>query len=155
MKLGADLTPKCCTSWASEHLGHVNTPRGFPNHEVTLALGHVLRKKAKIKEEERQSMKCTEGTQTEEGSKWLKKKKRRNEVKESKLLKEKIKEDKATKKIDHGQVSKQKKILMGALEHLTEKKEEQVDEVLKNVGLCGPRVLAPRVLTPRLRSRVV
>jgi hypothetical protein len=38
-----------------------------------LALGHVLRKKAKIKEKERQSMKCVEGTQTEEGSKWLNK----------------------------------------------------------------------------------
>jgi hypothetical protein len=47
-----------------------------------LALGHVLRKKAKIKEEERQSMKSAEGTQTEEGSKWLKKQKRRSEVKE-------------------------------------------------------------------------
>jgi hypothetical protein len=96
-----------------------------------LALGHVLRKKVKIKEEERQSMKCAEGTQTEEGSKWLKKHKRRNEVKESKSLKEKIKEDKETKKIDRGQVSKWKKTLMGALEHLVEKKEEQVGEVLK------------------------
>jgi hypothetical protein len=38
-------------------------------------LGHVSRKKTKIKEEEIQSMKCTEGTQTEEGSKWLKKEK--------------------------------------------------------------------------------
>jgi hypothetical protein len=46
-----------------------------------LALGYVLRKKAKIKEEERQSIKCVKGTQTEEGSKWLKKKKRRSEVK--------------------------------------------------------------------------
>jgi hypothetical protein len=96
-----------------------------------LALGHVLRKKENIKEEERQSMKCTEGTQTEEGSKWLKKHKRRNKVKESKSLKEKIKEDKEAKKIDHGQVNKQKKTLMGALEHLMEKKEEQVSEVLK------------------------
>jgi hypothetical protein len=43
-------------------------------------------------------MKCVEGTQTKEGSKWLKKHKRRNEVKESKPLKEKIKEDKAAKR---------------------------------------------------------
>jgi hypothetical protein len=71
-----------------------------------LALGHVLRKKEKIKEEERQSTKCVEGTQTEEGSKWLKKHKRRSKVRESKSLEEKIKEDKATKRIDHGQVSK-------------------------------------------------
>jgi hypothetical protein len=71
-----------------------------------LALGHVLRKKEKIKEEERQSMKCAEGTQTKEGSKWLKKHKRRNEVKESKPFKENIKEEKETKKIDRRQVSK-------------------------------------------------
>jgi hypothetical protein len=96
-----------------------------------LALGHVIRKKEKIKEEERQSLKCTEGTQTEEGSKWLKKHKRRNKVKEIKSLKEKIKEDKVQTKIDHGQVNKKKKTLMGSLEHLLEKKEEQVDEVLK------------------------
>jgi hypothetical protein len=38
-----------------------------------LALGHGSRKKARIKEEERQSMKCASGTQTEERSKWLKK----------------------------------------------------------------------------------
>jgi hypothetical protein len=42
---------------------------------VLLALGYVLRKKAKTKEEERQSTNCVEGTLTEEGSKWLKKKK--------------------------------------------------------------------------------
>ena len=76
-------------------------------------------------------MKCAEGTQTEEGLKWLKKHKRRNKVKESKPLKENINEDKETNKIDHGQVSKQKRTPMGALEHLAEKKEEQVDEVLK------------------------
>jgi hypothetical protein len=63
-------------------------------------------------------MKCVEG------SKWLKKHKRRNKGKEINPLKEKVKEDKTTKKIDHGQVNKQKKTLMGALEHLTEKKEE-------------------------------
>jgi hypothetical protein len=38
-------------------------------------------------------------------------------------LKEKIKEDREAKRIDHGQVSKQKKSLIGDLEHLTEKKE--------------------------------
>ena len=76
-------------------------------------------------------MKCVEGTQIEEGLKWLKKHKRRNEVKESRSLKENIKEYKAAKKIDRGQVNKQKKTLMGALECLMEKKEEQVSEVLK------------------------
>jgi hypothetical protein len=54
-----------------------------------LALGYVLRKTAKIKEEERQSRKCAKGTQTEERSKWLGKQKR-SEVKESKSLEEEI-----------------------------------------------------------------
>jgi hypothetical protein len=76
-------------------------------------------------------MKCVEGTQTEVGSKWLKKHKRRNDVKESNSLKSNIKEDKATRKIDHGNVSKRKKTLIGALDHLMEKKEQQVSEVLK------------------------
>jgi hypothetical protein len=58
------------------------------------------------------------------GSKWLKKQKRRSEVKESKPLKDKIKEDKETKNIDCGQVRKKKKIPMGDLEHLAEKMEE-------------------------------
>ena len=76
-------------------------------------------------------MKCSEGTQTKEDSKWLKKHKIRNKVRERKSLKVKIKEEKATKRIDHGQVSKQNKTLMGALEHLAEEKEEHVNEVLK------------------------
>jgi hypothetical protein len=36
-----------------------------------------------------------------EGSKWLKKNKRRNEVRKRNPLKEKIKEDKASKNMDH------------------------------------------------------
>ena len=70
-----------------------------------LALGNLLRKKVKINKE-RQSINCVEGTQTEEGSKWSKKHKRRSKVRESKPLEEKIKEDKVSKRIDHGQVSK-------------------------------------------------
>jgi hypothetical protein len=96
-----------------------------------LALGYVLRKKVKIKEEERQSMKCAEGTQTEEGSKWLKKKKRRNEVKEKQVVEREDQGRQSNKEDDRGQVSKWKKTLMGALEHLMEKKEEQVGEALK------------------------
>jgi hypothetical protein len=84
-----------------------------------LALGQVLRKKVNIKEEEMKSMKCAEGTQIEEGSKWLEKHKRRSEVNERKLLEEKIKEGKAIRNIDRGHVNKQKNTLMGALEHLT------------------------------------
>jgi hypothetical protein len=51
-----------------------------------LTLGHVLRKKENTKEEERQSMKSAEGTQSEEGSKWLKKQKTRSEVKEKRVV---------------------------------------------------------------------
>jgi hypothetical protein len=73
-------------------------------------------------------MKCTEGIQTKEGSKWLKKHKRRNEVKEKQAIE---REDKTTKKMDHGKLSKRKKTPMGSLEHLAEKKEEQIGEALK------------------------
>jgi hypothetical protein len=66
-----------------------------------------------------------------EGLKWVKKKKIKNEVRKNKSLKENIKEDKESKKIDHRQLNKRKKIIMGALEHLAENKEEQVGEALK------------------------
>jgi hypothetical protein len=46
----------------------------------------------KIKEE-RRSTNCAEGTLTEIGSKWSKKKKRRSEVRENESLNKKIKED--------------------------------------------------------------
>jgi hypothetical protein len=46
-------------------------------------------------------------------------------------LKEKVKEDKAAKKMDRGQLNKQKKTPTGALEHFAEKKEKQVGEALK------------------------
>jgi hypothetical protein len=46
-------------------------------------------------------------------------------------LKEKIKEDKEVRKIDHGQFNKLNNTLMGALDHYTEKKEEHVSKVLK------------------------
>jgi hypothetical protein len=46
-------------------------------------------------------------------------------------LEEKIKEDKASKKTDHGQLNKWKKTPTDALEHLMEKKEEQAGEALK------------------------
>jgi hypothetical protein len=38
-------------------------------------------------------------------------------------LEEKIEEDKAIRKLDHGQLRKRKKTSMSALEHLMEKKE--------------------------------
>jgi hypothetical protein len=96
-----------------------------------LDLGHVSRKKEKIKEEEIQIRKCMEGTQTEEGSKWLKNHKRRSEVRENKSSKEKIKEKKVAKRIYCGQVNKRNRMQMGALEHLGEKKKERFGEVLK------------------------
>jgi hypothetical protein len=47
-------------------------------------------------------------------------------------LEEKIEEDKGSKKMDHGQLSKKKKTSTSALEHLMEKKEGQAGEALKN-----------------------
>jgi hypothetical protein len=46
-------------------------------------------------------------------------------------LEEKIEEDKAVRKMDHGQLSKWKKTSTSALEYLTENKERQVGEALK------------------------
>jgi hypothetical protein len=46
-------------------------------------------------------------------------------------LEEKIEEDKATRKMDHGQLNKWKKTSTSALEHLMEKKERQAGEALK------------------------
>jgi hypothetical protein len=50
-----------------------------------------------------------EGRLTEIRSKWLKKKKRWSEVRERKSLDEEIEEDRSTRKVDHGQLSKRKK----------------------------------------------
>jgi hypothetical protein len=46
-------------------------------------------------------------------------------------LKEKIKEDKSARKMDHGKFNKRKKTPTGALEHFTGKKEEHTGETLK------------------------
>jgi hypothetical protein len=46
-------------------------------------------------------------------------------------VKEKIKEDKASKDMDHGQLSKRKKTPTDALENLMEKKEVQARKSLK------------------------
>jgi hypothetical protein len=50
-------------------------------------------------------------------------------------LKENIKEDRSTKKMDHGQLSKWKKTPTDALEHLAGKKEEQIGEAIKMRGM--------------------
>jgi hypothetical protein len=68
---------------------------------------------------------------TEIGSKWLKKQKRRSEVRESESLNEKTEEDRSTRKMDHGQLSKWKNPPIDALEHLMGKKERQAGEALK------------------------
>jgi hypothetical protein len=68
---------------------------------------------------------------TEIGSKWLKKQKRRSEVRESESLNEKTEEDRSTRKMDRGQLNKWKNPPIDALEHLVGKKERQVGEALK------------------------
>jgi hypothetical protein len=60
---------------------------------------------------------------TEIGSKWSKKKKRLSEVRESKPLNKEIEDDRSARKMDHGQLSKRKKMSTSALENLTKKKE--------------------------------
>jgi hypothetical protein len=60
---------------------------------------------------------------TEIGSKWSKKKKRLNEVRESKPLNKEIEDDRSARKMDHGQLSKRKKMSTSDLENLTKKKE--------------------------------
>jgi hypothetical protein len=74
---------------------------------------------------------CAEDKLTEIGSKWPKEKKRRSEVRESKSLDGEIEEDRSTRKMDRGQLSKWKNPPMDALEHLAGKKERQAGEALK------------------------
>jgi hypothetical protein len=68
---------------------------------------------------------------TEIRLKWLEKQRRRSEVREDKSLDENTKENISTRKIDHLQLSKQKKPLIDALEHLVGKKEGQAGESWK------------------------
>jgi hypothetical protein len=54
----------------------------------------------KKKEEKRKSVNYAEGILTEIRSKWLKKKKRRSEVRENETLDEKIEENRSARKMD-------------------------------------------------------
>jgi hypothetical protein len=56
-------------------------------------------------------------------------------------LNEKIEDDRSSRKMDHGQLNKQKKMSTSALEHFAGKKERQAGEAQKNVGQRGPRFL--------------
>jgi hypothetical protein len=60
---------------------------------------------------------------TEIRSKWLKEKKIQSKVRESELLNKKTEEDRSTRNMDHGKLSKRKNPPMDYLEHLTGKKE--------------------------------
>jgi hypothetical protein len=75
-------------------------------------------------------MNCMEGTLTDIGSNWSKNQKRR-EVRENESLNENIEEDRSTRNMDCGQLSKQKNPPTDTLEHLAGKKERQVGEALK------------------------
>jgi hypothetical protein len=96
-----------------------------------LALGYGLGNKVKKKEEKRRSVNCVEDAWIEIGSKWLKNKKIRSEARESYLLKEKIEDDRSTRKMDHGKLSNQKKMSTSALDHLAGKKERQASGARK------------------------
>jgi hypothetical protein len=52
-------------------------------------------------------------------------------VRERKSLNEEIEDDRSTRKMDHGQLSKRKKPSLDALEHCMRRKERQVGEALK------------------------
>jgi hypothetical protein len=76
-------------------------------------------------------MNCAKGRLIEIRSKWLKKKKRWSEVRESKSLDEEIEEDKSTRKMDRGKLSKWKNTPVDALENLVGRKERQAGEALE------------------------
>jgi hypothetical protein len=68
---------------------------------------------------------------TENGSTWSNKNKRRREVRGNESLNEKIEDDRSTRKMDRGQLSKRTKTSKNSLEHLTRSKERHVGEALK------------------------
>jgi hypothetical protein len=65
--------------------------------------------------------------------------------KESYPLKEKIKEDRSTKKMDRGQLSKQKNPSTMLWSTSRKRRKNRLAKPLK-MGQVGPRVLTPRVL---------
>jgi hypothetical protein len=85
-------------------------------------------------------MNCMESTLTENGSKWSEKRKIRSEVRESEPLNEKIKEDKSTRKMDHGQLIKRKNPPTDAWRTLWERRKDRLAKPSKH-GSRGPRVL--------------
>jgi hypothetical protein len=87
-------------------------------------------------------MKCVEGTQTEEGSKWLKKKKRRSEVKEKKTIKREDQGRQINKEDESWtgqQVEEDTNRCFGA-PRWRRRKNRSVKSL--KCGLWGPRVLA-------------
>jgi len=72
-----------------------------------------------------------EGRLTEISSKWLKKHKRWSEVRERNSLDEEIEEDRSTRNMDCGKLSKWKNPPVYAWENLARGKERRVGEALK------------------------
>jgi hypothetical protein len=70
-------------------------------------------------------VKCMEDTLTKIMLKWLKKKKRRSEVRKSESLDEKTKENISTRKRDRGKIIKLKKPPIDDMENLVGKKDGQ------------------------------
>jgi hypothetical protein len=65
------------------------------------------------------------------GSKLAKEKKIWSELHKRKPLDDEIEDDKSTRKMDRGQLSKQRKKPLGALEHRARREERQAGEALK------------------------
>jgi hypothetical protein len=74
---------------------------------------------------------CAKDTLTGIRSKWLKKRKIRNEVRENEPLDERIEENISKRKMDHGKLNKKKNPLVNSLEHFTRRKERQAGEAWK------------------------
>jgi hypothetical protein len=97
-----------------------------------------------------------EGTLTEIGSKWSKKKKRRRELRENELLDENIEDNRSTRKEDGSWTTQQeKKSTNECLGVLHEKEGKAGWRSPKNASQVDLGFWSFRVLTPSFRPKVV
>jgi hypothetical protein len=93
-----------------------------------LALGYGRKR---ILQKKRRNMNCVKERLNGIRSKWLKKEKIWSESRERNLLDDEIEENISARKMDRGQLNKQKKPLVDALENLMGRTERQAGEALK------------------------
>jgi hypothetical protein len=85
-----------------------------------LALGYGSKRRSKKK---RKNANCAKDTMTVTGSKWAKEQKIWSEVRETKAWDVEVEDDRLERKMDHGKLSKWKKLPLDALEHRPRRKE--------------------------------